>query len=33
MEKQDIWITFDERVADAVLGMNVLHRVIFTTNP
>lgn len=31
--EQDIWITFDERVTDAVLGMDVLQRVIFITNP
>lgn len=31
--KQDIWITFDERVTDTVLGMDILQQVIFTANP
>ena len=30
---QDIWITFDERVTDTVLGMDILQQVIFTANP
>lgn len=31
--RQDIWITFDERVTDTVLGMDILQQVIFTANP
>ena len=31
--KQDIWITFDNRVTDTVLGMDILQQVIFTVNP
>lgn len=31
--KQDIWITFDGRVTDTVLGMDILQQVIFTANP
>ena len=30
---QDIWITFDERVTDTVLGMDMLQKIIFTANP
>ena len=30
--KQDIWITFDERVTDIILGMDILKRVITITN-
>lgn len=30
---QDIWITFDERVTDIVLGMDILKQVIMITNP
>ena len=33
MGEQDIWITFDERVTDTVLGMDILQQVIFTANP
>lgn len=33
MEEQDIWITFDERVTDTVLGMDILQQVIFIANP
>jgi len=32
MGEQDIWITFDERVTDTVLGMDILQQVIFTAN-
>lgn len=32
MGKQDIWVTFDERVNDAVLGMDILLQVILTVN-
>lgn len=30
--KQDIWITFDDRVTDVVLGMDILQQDIFTAN-
>lgn len=33
MGKQDIWITFDKRVTDSVLGMDILKQVILITNP
>lgn len=33
MGEQDIWVTFDERVTDTVLGMDILQQVIFTANP
>lgn len=33
MGEQDIWITFDERVTDTVLGMDILQQIIFTANP
>ncbi len=33
MGEQNIWITFDERVTDAVLGMDILQQVIFAANP
>lgn len=32
MGEQDIWVTFDERVTDTVLGMDILQKVIFTAN-
>ena len=32
MGEQDIWITFDERVTDIILGMDILKRVITITN-
>ncbi len=31
--KRDIWLTFDDRVTDTVLGMDILQEVIFTANP
>lgn len=31
--EQCIWITFDKRVTDSVLGMDILQQVIFTANP
>ena len=31
--KQDIWITFDERVTDIILGMDILKKIIMITNP
>ncbi len=33
MGEQDIWITFDDRVTDAVLGMDILKQVMMITNP
>ena len=33
MKEQDIWITFDERVTDIILGMDILRQVIMITNP
>ena len=33
MGEQDIWITFDNRVTDTVLGMDILQQIIFTANP
>lgn len=33
MKEQDIWITFDPRVTDIVLGMDILKQVIVITNP
>lgn len=33
LEEQDIWITFDQRVTDTVLGMDILQKVIFIANP
>ena len=33
MGGQVIWITFDERVTDTVLGMDILQQMIFTANP
>ena len=33
MGEQDVWITFDKRVTDTVLGMDILQQVIFTANP
>lgn len=32
MGKQDIWITFDKRVTDTVLGMDILKQITFTAN-
>lgn len=32
MGEQHIWITFDKRVTDTVLGMDILQQVIFTAN-
>lgn len=31
--EQDIWITFDERVTDIILGMDILKKIIMITNP
>lgn len=33
MGEQDIWITFDERITDFILGMDILKQVIMITNP
>lgn len=33
MNEQSIWITFDPRVTDIVLGMDILKQVIVITNP
>lgn len=33
MKAQDIWITFDKRVKETVLGMDILKQVIMITNP
>lgn len=33
MGSQDLWVTFDERVTDTVLGMDILQQVIFLANP
>jgi len=32
MGKQDMWITFDDRITDTVLGMDILQQVIFVSN-
>lgn len=33
LNKQDIWVTFDKRVKETILGMDILQQVIFTANP
>ena len=33
MGSQEIWVTFDERVTDTVLGVDILQQVIFMANP
>ena len=33
MKEQDIWVTFEQRVTDAVLGMDILKQIIIVTNP
>lgn len=33
MKGQDIWLIFDERVTDIILGMDILKQVIMITNP
>lgn len=33
MSEQSIWVTFDPRVTDIVLGMDILKQVIVITNP
>lgn len=31
--EQDIWITFDEKITDIILGMDILRQIIMITNP
>lgn len=31
--EQDIWITFDERVTDIILGMDILKQIMLIINP
>ena len=33
MKEQHIWITFDDRVTDIILGMDILKQVIVIMNP
>lgn len=33
LNKQDIWVTFDKRVRETILEMDILLQVIFTANP
>ena len=33
MQEQDIWVTFDKRVKETVLGMDILKQITFTANP
>lgn len=33
MGEQDIWVTFDEKITDIILGMDILKQVIMITNP
>ncbi len=33
MNAQDIWVTFDQRVTDTVLGVDILKQIIMITNP
>ena len=33
MGRQNIWITFDERITDIILGMDILKQIIMITNP
>jgi len=33
MGEEDIWITFDERVTDTIVGMDISQQVIFVANP
>ena len=30
MKEQDIWITFDERITNIILGMDILKQIIMT---
>lgn len=31
--EQDIWITFDDRIADSLLGMDVLKKILYLNEP
>jgi len=31
--EQDIWITFDEKITDIILGMDILKQIVMITNP
>ena len=33
MDRQDIWITFDRKISDIILGMDILKQIIMITNP
>lgn len=33
MGEQDIWVTFDERITDIILGMDILKQVIMIISP
>ena len=33
MGEQDIWVTFDDRITDIILGMDILRQIIMITNP
>ena len=33
MGEQDIWITFDEKITDIILGMDILRQIIMIKNP
>lgn len=33
MEQQNIWVTFDARITDMVLGMDILKQIILITSP
>ncbi len=33
MGSQNIWITFDERITDIILGMDILKQIIMVINP
>ena len=33
LKDQSIWITFDPRIADSLLGMDILKQVLFLNRP
>lgn len=33
MREQDIWLTFDERVTDIILGLDILKQIFMVINP
>lgn len=33
MGAQEIWITFEERITDLILGMDILRQIIVIANP